>query len=83
VTVSYVAGFVILVAPGGLGVREWVLQVTLAPRFVESLGSPVAAAMAVIIALIVRLTWTVAEVALALTLYFIHPRVRRLYPSHA
>jgi hypothetical protein len=80
VTVSYVAGFVILVAPGGLGVREWVLQVTLAPRFVEPLGSPAAAAMAVIIALILRLTWTVAEVALALTLYFIHPRP--VQPAH-
>ena len=40
---AYVAGFVILVAPGGLGVREWVLQVALTPRFAEALGSPAAA----------------------------------------
>ena len=80
VAVAYVAGFVILVAPGGLGVREWVLQVTLAPRFTEALGSPAAAAMAVIIALILRLTWTVAEVVVALTLYFIHPRAT--HPAH-
>jgi glycosyltransferase 2 family protein len=74
VATSYVAGFVALVAPGGLGIREWVLQITLAPRFTEQLGNQAAAALAVIIALVLRLTWTVAEVVLALTLYFIHPR---------
>ena len=74
VATSYVAGFVVLVAPGGLGVREWVLQVTLAPRFSEALGQKEAAALAVIIALILRITWTAAEVAVATTVYFIHPR---------
>jgi uncharacterized membrane protein YbhN (UPF0104 family) len=75
VALSYVAGFVILVAPGGLGIREWVLQVALTPRFADALGLPSAAALAVIIALILRLTWTIAEVIVAMTLYFIHPRV--------
>jgi glycosyltransferase 2 family protein len=75
VAICYVAGFVILVAPGGLGVREWVLQVLLAPWFVAALGPEHAASLAVIIALILRLVWTIAEVILALTLYFIHPRV--------
>lgn len=74
IATSYVAGFVVLVAPGGLGVREWVLQVTLAPQFAETLGAPAAARLAVVIALVLRLTWTAAEVALALTLYLIHPR---------
>ena len=83
IATSYVAGFVVLVAPGGLGVREWVLQVTLAPRFVASLGEKEAAALAVIIALILRITWTIAEVVIASTLYFIRPKplAHRTAPS--
>jgi uncharacterized membrane protein YbhN (UPF0104 family) len=71
VAIAYVAGFVILVAPGGLGVREWVFQVTLSPRFEPELGSAGAAILAVIIALVIRLTWTIAEVSLALPLYLL------------
>lgn len=74
VAISYVAGFVILVAPGGLGVREFVLQETLAPRFAQALDSQTAAGFAVIIALLLRLCWTIAEITVALTLYFFHPR---------
>lgn len=69
--ISYVAGFIALVVPGGLGVREWVLQIALTPRFAEALGQKEAAGLAVIIALFLRLVWTAAEVLLALTLYFI------------
>lgn len=71
--VSYVAGFVVLFAPGGLGAREGVMQLALTPRFAEALGAKEAAALAVIIALMLRLVWTVAEILLALTLYFFHP----------
>jgi hypothetical protein len=81
VAVSYVAGFLAIVAPGGLGAREWVLMEVLKPRFAAALGQQESgAALAVIVALILRIVWTVAEVALALTLYFIHPRVTQ--PAH-
>ncbi len=69
--ISYVAGFIALVVPGGLGVREWVLQLALTPRFAEAMGTQEAAGLAVIIALFLRLVWTAAEVLLALTFYFI------------
>ncbi len=78
VTISYVAGFVFLFAPGGLGVREGALQLLLTPRFVPALGQEGAAALAVIVALVLRLVWTVAEVLLAGTLYFLHPRAEVL-----
>ena len=51
--VAYVAGF-LTPSPGGLGVREFLLQQFLAP----SLG-----ARAVVVALLLRLLWTVAEFA--------------------
>jgi uncharacterized membrane protein YbhN (UPF0104 family) len=73
VALSYVAGFVILVAPGGFGVRELVLEYALAPRFVPALGAPPAHGLAVVIALTLRLTWTAFEVALAFGLYLRKP----------
>src|SRR5262245_47760600 len=69
VSLSYVAGFVIVVAPGGLGVREFVLVAVLTPRFEPDLGLATATGMAVVVALVVRLTWTIAEVVLGLILY--------------
>ena len=38
VSLSYVAGFLTLPAPGGLGVREAILQQLLARQFAASLG---------------------------------------------
>ena len=69
VALSYIVGFVVLVAPGGLGAREIVLQYALAPRFAPETGETVAAGLAVVIALVLRLAWTAAEVALALALW--------------
>jgi hypothetical protein len=69
---SYVAGFVVLVAPGGLGAREQVLQWALTPELEPAFG-PEAAGLAVVVALALRLTWTIAEVVLALALYANRP----------
>jgi uncharacterized membrane protein YbhN (UPF0104 family) len=69
VCVSYVIGFVVLVAPGGIGAREYVLQHALTLRFAPVLGEEMAAGHAVVIALVLRLVWTVAEVLLAGILY--------------
>lgn len=71
--VSYVGGFLVFVAPGGLGAREFVLATALAPRFAGALGAADAAALGVVIALLLRLVWTAAEVLLAVPLYFVHP----------
>jgi uncharacterized membrane protein YbhN (UPF0104 family) len=73
VAISYVAGFVFLFAPGGIGIREIALQLLLTPQLVAGLGDN-AGPLAVIVSLILRFVWTAAEVALALPLYFIHPR---------
>lgn len=61
VAVSYVAGF-IASTPGGLGVREFFLQQFLAPQ----LG-----AQAVVVALLLRLLWTVAEVVFAALVWWL------------
>ena len=53
VALATVAGFVVAVLPGGLGVREGVLMSALAP----ALGSD----RAVVAALVLRLVWVVAE----------------------
>ena len=64
----------LLVAPGGLGVREVVLQYALTPHFEPALGESLATAQAVVVALVLRLTWTVAELLFILGLYAKRPR---------
>jgi uncharacterized membrane protein YbhN (UPF0104 family) len=63
VAVAYVAGFVALMTPGGLGVRELILQQFLAP-LMGDLPSLVAV-------LLLRLLWTVAEVIMASIVYWL------------
>src|SRR5581483_9474554 len=64
---AYVASFVILVVPGGLGVREFLLSLFLVPEVGRLLSSGEAAARAetVVIVLVLRLVWTAAEVVMA------------------
>jgi uncharacterized membrane protein YbhN (UPF0104 family) len=73
VALSYVAGFVILFAPGGLGVREYVLMKALTLRFGIA-DTTTAEGLAIVIALLLRLAWTIGEVLVALSLFFIKPR---------
>ena len=58
VALATVAGFVIAVFPGGLGVREGVLMYALGP----ALGTD----LAVVSALVLRLVWVAAEFVAAL-----------------
>ena len=74
VALAYVAGFFVLVAPGGLGIREVILQYALTPRFEPALGESLATAQAAVITLVLRLTWTVAELLFILGLYVRRPR---------
>ncbi|OWK47205.1 hypothetical protein FRUB_00904 [Fimbriiglobus ruber] len=68
VSLAYVAGFVVLVSPGGLGAREFVLQQVLSPQLVPTAGAA-ADGLAVVIALVLRLVWTLFEVACAGSLW--------------
>ena len=59
-------GFLVLIAPGGLGIREALIVAALAP----GLGKP----LAIAIAAILRITWFVTELVTAGLLYFIRKR---------
>jgi hypothetical protein len=61
IALAYVAGFLTLPAPGGLGVRELLLQTFLAREFADTEHK----AMTVAIVILLRLVWTVAEVIMA------------------
>jgi glycosyltransferase 2 family protein len=75
VALSYVAGFVVLVSPGGLGAREFILQLALTPQLEPSTGSA-AGGLAAVVALVLRFVWTVFEVIFSLGLWwFARPRL--------
>ncbi|HET6575193.1 MAG TPA: lysylphosphatidylglycerol synthase domain-containing protein [Fimbriiglobus sp.] len=82
VTVSYVAGFVIVVSPGGLGAREAVLLILLTGPLRETAGEALAAPLAAVVAIVLRLVWTAFEVGWALMLYWLArpARVRHVAP---
>jgi len=65
VALATVAGFVVPIAPGGLGVREWVLW--------TALGSALDRDLAVVAALTLRLAWVIGEVLAAAALLAIRP----------
>lgn len=65
VALATVAGFVVPISPGGLGVREVVLW--------TALGSAVDQDRAVVAALVLRLAWVVGEVLAASILFPIRP----------
>lgn len=60
-----VAGFVVPVSPGGLGVREFVLW--------TSLSAVIDRDLAVVASLLLRLAWVVGEVLIAATLILVRP----------
>jgi hypothetical protein len=59
------------VAPGGIGVREFFLTLLLAPEVADLAGLEPAPARAAVVltVLVLRLTWTVAELLLSGVLY--------------
>jgi uncharacterized membrane protein YbhN (UPF0104 family) len=60
---AYVAGFLLLLVPGGLGVREAVLQLSLQRE------AGVGELLSLVVALLLRLVWTVAELLVAAILW--------------
>jgi hypothetical protein len=81
VALAYVAGFVTLPAPGGLGVRELILQRLLTPELAQVLPADQAAPIAAVVALMLRLVWTCGEVMNAGIAWLLPPPVGREGPS--
>lgn len=77
IALAYVGGFVVPISPGGLGVREFLLVLLLVPLLTRN-GMPAteAAAVVTLVVLLLRLAWTVGEVALAGCLYVASPSPR-------
>ena len=73
---AYAGGFVVLLVPGGLGVREVILQRFLVVEFAPAFGSN-ALANATVIALLLRLVWTLADVGAALVCWLVRIVIRR------
>ena len=71
VGVSYAAGYLVFAAPGGLGVRDFVLQQFLAADLGRTLPPEQAAAVAVVATLAFRLLGTVVDVAAAAACYWL------------
>ncbi len=70
--VAYVAGFVILLVPGGLGVREFFLTLFLVPEVAAlPTGESDPRALVVLTVLLLRLVWTAAELVVASLVYWI------------
>ncbi len=68
VAISYVIGFVVLFAPGGLGARELLLQ--------QVLEQQVPAAQAAIVAVVLRIVWTAFEMVVAGGVFWLGERGR-------
>jgi glycosyltransferase 2 family protein len=75
VGLSYVAGFLAFILPGGVGVREGVLERFLAPELAGQ-GVAQAAGVATVVVLVLRLLWTTAELVMAAAVYWL-PGPRR------
>jgi hypothetical protein len=70
VALSYVAGFLAFMLPGGLGVREGVLERFLAPELAGQ-GVAQAAGVATVVVLVLRLLWTTAELVMAAAVHWL------------
>ncbi len=75
VALAVVGGFLLLILPGGVGVREAFLAKLMLP-YIEGLGQPGANATAWASAFLLRLVWTVAELTISAIAYVL-PRARR------
>ena len=73
VALAYVASFVIIVVPSGLGVREFLLLLLLIPeiRLQSDQANGDAESIAVLAVLLLRLVWTTAEVVFVSLAYWL------------
>lgn len=71
ITASMTVGFVIVIAPGGMGVREAIIVILMAPLLKNFTNVPDAAAL--VSACVLRILWIVAELFCAGFVYFTLP----------
>jgi glycosyltransferase 2 family protein len=71
IALAYVAGFFILIVPSGLGVREYFLLLCLVPELSMLLPGGEAPAVAAVLVLMLRLVWTITDVAMAALVYWL------------
>ena len=76
VAISYVTGFAALILPGGFGAREGVLKTMLTGQLTATEGSA-AEPVAALVAVTLRIVWTIFEVAFALALWKLVPSRKR------
>lgn len=81
-TLAYVAGFVVIFLPSGLGARETLLLLVLVPDLGERLGlsADEARPLAVMAVVALRVLWTASEVVVVAVVYWLPPvflRMRR------
>jgi hypothetical protein len=75
ISLGYVAGFLALIIPSGIGVREFVVELFLAPTLAPT--PTIGRGLATVVALLLRLTWSAAELVLAAALVWVPNRPRR------
>jgi len=68
--IAYISGFVAIILPGGLGVREELLQRMLSVQLRPTMGDS-ATGFAVVTAFALRLVWTLFEIAFSLLLWWL------------
>jgi glycosyltransferase 2 family protein len=69
-SLAYVVGFVVIIMPSGLGVREFFLRLFLVPELCRHwTGEDKAVVTAVLTVLLLRLVWTAAELVTAVIVY--------------
>jgi hypothetical protein len=71
IALAYVAGFFILIVPSGLGVREFFLLLCLTPELSRLLPGANAPAVATVLVLMLRLVWTLADLAMTALVYWL------------
>lgn len=73
VALAYVAGFVIVIVPSGLGIREFLLVLLLVPELAVQLGTDTSSIRAIVIlaVLVLRVIWTMAELAVAVMVFWL------------
>jgi uncharacterized membrane protein YbhN (UPF0104 family) len=67
---AYVAGFLMVFMPGGLGAREFFLSALLVPELSSQPAEEAAAVVALVVVLL-RLTWTLAELIVAAVVWWL------------
>jgi uncharacterized membrane protein YbhN (UPF0104 family) len=71
VALGWVAGFLAVVTPGGLGVREVIFERLLTPEIAEVAPAVDAAGLAVVVALVLRLLWTAGDIIMVGVVYWL------------